>query len=120
MSCFFLCDNQDVWNPSNTVARLFVSTAEEIQHEFSLPTGLSRIMDDECEVDGEVFSAFISSLLVRYDRSNNLPLRGLLEGVISIGLVLLDRAGRPVGDLQNLSEFWQERRDDFAQSMPRG
>ncbi|MFB7586475.1 DUF6086 family protein [Streptomyces sp. NPDC056169] len=120
MSCFFRLNEQDVWNPSNSVARLFLSTANGIGEEFSRNPGLGRIIDDECEVDANEFSVFTTELLARYERSNNQPLKALLEGVIAIGLVMLDRAGYRIDTTVELDDTWLLRRENFAQSMPRG
>ncbi|MFJ4871267.1 DUF6086 family protein [Streptomyces sp. NPDC088757] len=120
VSCFFRVDDQDVWNPSNSVARIFLSTARGISEEFTLPSGLGKIINDECEVNGDEFSAFATELLVRYERSNNKPLKELLEGVIAISLVMLDRAGRDVGTIVELDDAWLLKREGFARSMPRG
>ncbi|MFJ4336838.1 DUF6086 family protein [Streptomyces sp. NPDC088915] len=120
VSCFFRLDDQEVWNPSNSVARIFLSTAHGIGEEFSRASGLGKVIDDECEVDGYEFSAFVTELLVRYERSNNKPLKELLESVIAIGLVMLDRAGRDVGTIVELNDAWLLKREGFARSMPRG
>jgi hypothetical protein len=121
VSCFFRIDDQDVWNPSNSVGKLFLATSEAIQVEFGPPSGMGEIIDDECEVDGDTFTDFVTALLARYETSNNRALRFLLEGVIAIGLVMLDRAGRPITVVHpDYEEFWRQRRESVARGMPRG
>ncbi|MFJ2649663.1 DUF6086 family protein [Streptomyces sp. NPDC087420] len=121
MSCFFSVDGVDVWNPSNRVARLFTGQAEVAADVYGVGSGLGGIVDDECEVDREIFSQFIDTLVAKHRESNNQVLRVLLEGVIPVGLVLLDRAGETMDGMDaEAIAYWRERRITLSRSMPPG
>lgn len=96
MSCFFAVDGHDVWNPSNRVARIFVGQVSQLEAAYGRQSGVGEIIDDECDIDGDSFSMFVEFISVKFSESNNPSLRVLLEGVISISMVLLTRASRAI------------------------
>jgi hypothetical protein len=93
MSQYFQVDDRVLWNPSSGVSRLFMRTAEALAPEAGLPTGLGPMVDDECEIDLTAFTAFVSALVQRCERSNHPILRSLMEGFIATALVLVQRGG---------------------------
>ncbi|QKV69815.1 MULTISPECIES: DUF6086 family protein [Streptomyces] len=121
MSCYFLSQGKDLWNPSNSVARIFVDQAIMLAKEMGLDSGIEGIIEDECEIHGDRFTAFLHALLLRHGKSNNQALRSLLEGVTAIGLVITERAGwdMPIADTGDNS-FWDEKKTQLARSMPTG
>ncbi|WP_329021525.1 DUF6086 family protein [Streptomyces sp. NBC_00690] len=121
MSCYLAISGQDVWNPSNRVAEIFVGHARVVARAYSMESGIGEIIDDECEIDHRLFLEFISSLATSHERSNNQPLRELLEGVITVGLVLLARAGDSLDGVGIKEQaYWQERSARVAAGMPPG
>lgn len=95
MSCFVDIDGNDVWNPANRIARLFIAQARATADAFRLDSGVGDVIEDQCGIDGKAFTTFVATLLAEYERTNNLTLRRLTEGVLIVGLVLLQRAGLP-------------------------
>lgn len=93
MSQYFQIGDHVLWNPSTGVARLFIRSAEALAPETGLPTGLGPMESDECEIDLVVFTAFVSALVERYERSNHRILHSLMEGFIATALVLVERGG---------------------------
>ncbi|MFE3015933.1 DUF6086 family protein [Streptomyces sp. NPDC059256] len=112
---------RDVWNPSNRVAEIFINQAHVVAYAYTMESGIGDIIDDECAIDHQLFLNFISTLADRHEESNNHSLRQLLEGVITVGLVLLVRAGGSP-DRMGIEErpYWQERCAWVAASMPAG
>lgn len=121
MSCYFQAGDQDVWNPSNSVARVFIGQVAVLSEHIGKDSGLGPIIEDECEIDPEEFAGFVGALLEEYERSNNRPLRALLEGVLGIGLVLVERGGWPIpgADADSINT-WRQRLDILWSGMPRG
>jgi hypothetical protein len=121
VSCFFQIGEDDVWNPANLVARTFHAEVLALEKVFEVPSGLGPITDDECRIDNRDFTPFVATLLREYQKTNHTVLRSLLEGVIGVGLVLLERAGgSDIPSLKNPGEFWEERRRSLSRRMTRG
>ncbi|GAA2216080.1 DUF6086 family protein [Nonomuraea monospora] len=93
MSQYYQVGEQVLWNPSNGVSALFLRSADALAPETGLPTGLSPMENDECQIDLEVFTAFVSALVERYERTNHPILHALMEGFIATALVLVQRGG---------------------------
>ncbi len=93
MSQYYQVGDHVLWNPSNGVSALFLRSAQALAPEAGLPTGLGPMRDDECQIELEVFTAFVSALVHRYERSNHAILHALMEGFIATALVLVQRAG---------------------------
>ncbi|MEV5575979.1 DUF6086 family protein [Spirillospora sp. NPDC052269] len=93
MSQYFQIDERVLWNPATGVAQVFLRAAESFSTLTRLPSGLGPMQADECEIDLEVFSAFVDALVRRYMRSNHVVLRSLMEGFLATAIVLVDRGG---------------------------
>ncbi|XVJ76703.1 DUF6086 family protein [Streptomyces sp. JH002] len=110
-----------LWNPSNSAARIFVGHVLTLSNEMAIDSGVGEIIEDECEIDENAFSAFLHTLLLKHGNSNNQALRSLLEGVLAIGLVIAERAGWDMpGVSTGDNSFWEEKRAQLARSMPTG
>ncbi len=121
MSCFFQIGDSDVWNPSNFVAKAFHAEATALAQVFGVSSGLGPIVDDECHINGQDFARFVEVLLREHQRTNHTVLKSLLEGVIGVGLVLLERAGESSGGTpQDIGEFWEDRLRALSRRMTRG
>ncbi|MBO0652504.1 hypothetical protein J1792_06800 [Streptomyces triculaminicus] len=121
MSCYFQTADEDLWNPSNSVARLFLDQANTLARLIDRKSGLGPIIEDECEINFPEFLKFVDSLVEAYQNSNNRPFRALLRGFISVALVLVERGG---GVLESVSpedsEMWENLRSSNALGMPKG
>jgi hypothetical protein len=95
VSCFVDIDGDDVWSPANQVARLFIAQARAAAGVFGLDSGVGDVVEDQCSIDGKAFTAFVTTLLAEFERTNNTTLRRLTEGVLVVSLALLKRAGLP-------------------------
>jgi hypothetical protein len=118
MSCFVSLGDQDVWNPSNAVARIFLGQSKILEDVFNEDSGVGCLEEDEVQIDTSLFVNFVYRLVCEYDRSNNSALQGLIEGFLSISLVLLNRAQHPLSQFAESAEYWQNRVSHFARSMP--
>lgn len=118
MSCFFQVGDSDVWNPANFVARVFHAEALALAQVFGVPPGLGPIVDDECQIDGQAFAHFMTVLLCEHQKTDHIILRSLLEGVIGVGLVLLERAGESGEEIsRDVGEPWEDRRRVLSRRM---
>ncbi|MEU1827136.1 MULTISPECIES: DUF6086 family protein [Streptomyces] len=121
MSCYFQLAEEDVWNPSNSVAQIFLGQADVLSRSLGEQTGLGPIIEDECEIDFSQFVRFTNSLVKSYQDSNNRSFRSLLSGVIAVSLVLIERGGGAVESITpEYAEMWAELRANHAKSMPTG
>ncbi|MCM2412806.1 DUF6086 family protein [Streptomyces sp. RKAG290] len=93
VSCYFQVDGNDVWNPSSSVARLFVDQGASLSRLLNVDSGIGEIVEDECRVDGPAFEGFTALLVAKYQEVNNAALRSLLSGFIPLALVLVQRTG---------------------------
>ncbi|MEW2413908.1 DUF6086 family protein [Streptomyces sp. NPDC046866] len=119
MSIFFQIDGADVWNPSNSVARLFIAQALTTGRELGFEPGIGPVVDDECNIDGQLFATFISSVITRHRETNNLPLKLLIEGIIPMGVIMLERAKIfPIESNHTGEDFWRERSVTVSKAMP--
>ncbi|MGW1379293.1 DUF6086 family protein [Streptomyces sp. NPDC002446] len=121
MSCFFRIGDRDVWNPSNSVARVFIGQANVLSDVLGEESGIGPIIDDECEINGGNLREFAIALIRRYEESNNPALRVLMEGVAGICILLLRRARVPMdGDITELVAAWEEKFSEVSRGMPEG
>jgi hypothetical protein len=120
MSCLFIADGATVWNPSNTVARLFKGQAEAAASAFHIPSGLSAIIEDEVEIDVPLFGKFLKGLVEEYDRTTHYILKSLTSGVIGTSYVILERAGGELPEIDpRQMPAWPELHREYSRSMPR-
>lgn len=121
MSCYFQVGDDDVWNPSNSLARAFLGQADVLARLVGKDTGLGEVIEDECEIDPAVFPAFVDTLVKAYQDSNNEALRALLKGFVSVALVLVDRMGAEALSIRpEYADMWATESETQARSMPRG
>ncbi|QVQ51502.1 hypothetical protein J4H86_22325 [Spiractinospora alimapuensis] len=73
MSVFFDVDGQSVWNPSNTVAEVYLATAAALRGLAGTETGLGERRDDECAVDAHQLRDFTTALLRRRGQAPTTP-----------------------------------------------
>ncbi|QLE72837.1 hypothetical protein FGW37_15695 [Streptomyces rectiverticillatus] len=121
MSCYFQANDTDIWNPSNSVARLFLEQAGNLSNLMGVESGLGPVIEDECEIDFTAFTKFVDSLVKSYQQSNNSAFRSLIGGFVSVALVLVERGG---GVLESITpehaEMWESVRAANAMGMPTG
>lgn len=121
MSCYFQVAEEDVWNPSNSLARAFLGQADVLSQLIGRDTGLGDIIEDECEIDPSAFSTFVDSLVKTYQESNNDALKALLKGFVSVALVLVERMGAEASSIRpEFADMWATESEIQAKSMPRG
>ncbi|MEU6235633.1 DUF6086 family protein [Kitasatospora sp. NPDC047058] len=120
MSCTFQVRDEVVWDPSNTVARLFKGEAEAVASAFGLVSGVGDIIEDECEIDLPVLEEFLAELVRQYHRATHPILRSLTVGFIATASVLVERAGGrlPSGEPEQVAA-WARLRQEHARSMSR-
>lgn len=120
MSCVFEADDITLWNPSNTVARLFKAQAEAVATAFHVPSGLGEIIDDECQVDVAALEDFVAEASKAYQQSVHPVLKALTISVIATAGVLVQRAGGSFPTLDPLADAaWAQMRSDYGSSMSR-
>ncbi|MFE9571052.1 DUF6086 family protein [Streptomyces sp. NPDC006692] len=120
MSCYFQVEEYEVWNPSNSVARLFLQQATSISELVDHPSGLCEIIEDECEIDPRTFSSFVDAIASTYQATNNEVLKSLIEGFASVASVLVERInGAAPSRRPELSEVWACRQAALSRSMPK-
>lgn len=100
----FKIGDETLWNPSNGVADLFVRTADALAQAEGVSTGIEpMLIRDEYWINADEFTAFVDVLVRRYIGSRHPILRSLIEGFTATALVIVERAGRDIGELSNPS-----------------
>ncbi|MFM9372621.1 DUF6086 family protein [Streptomyces sp. Da 82-17] len=97
MSQYYAMGDRTLWNPSNGASRLFLGQVAVYEAELSLPSGIGPMEDDECQIDADVFGAFVEALLAWYQRTRHAVIGALAEGFVATVLVLARRAGIEAG-----------------------
>ncbi|WP_018565598.1 DUF6086 family protein [Streptomyces sp. PsTaAH-124] len=121
MSCYFQMGDQELWNPSNSLAKVFLGQAEVLSGLVRKDSGLAGVIEDECQVDPSLFVPFVDEVVKVYQDSNNEALRALLKGFASVALVLVDRMGMEVVEIApEFSEMWATEQEFRARYMPTG
>ncbi|MGW2054253.1 DUF6086 family protein [Streptomyces sp. NPDC001840] len=115
MSCFIDIDGHDVWNPANRVAKLFIAQTKATADAFAMGSGVGDVIEDQCSIDGATFTALVTTLLAEYEHTNNITLRRLMEGVLTVSLTLLKRAGLP----PELPAHWHQHVEAQDHHMPK-
>lgn len=85
------------------------------------PSGIGDIIEDECRIEQRQFEEFTDQVVVRYQETNNMVLRSLMAGFISVALVLVQRGGgtsRAIG--HDSGHDWHAALVNAERSMPRG
>jgi hypothetical protein len=77
-----------VWEPSQTVGRLFVEQIRTLEHMLNTDSGVTNIVADEVEIDGDKFADFIDICIDTLSRSNNGPLVVMASGCLAVSLSL--------------------------------
>lgn len=77
MSVCFLHGDADVWNPSSSVADVFMQHVLALEQLVGLPSGLSPGNSDEIEIDSNTLRAFLGELHARLAISNHRALLSL-------------------------------------------
>jgi Family of unknown function (DUF6086) len=92
MSYIFEWGDETVWSPALRVGKLYVTLADALAAELSIPHGLSAMASDYYEVDRDRFAAFIAALR-DWSPAGHPVGRALLGGFLTTSLVLLERMG---------------------------
>lgn len=121
MSCRFYADyDETLWFPSNITGRLFHGHAQTAATLVGTESGLSDVIADECEIDPAALSKLTASLLDLHSRTNKNILKSMLVSTIAISMVLTERAGASLPDLDPTdAESWALLRQEYSKSMPR-
>ncbi|MFJ8233533.1 DUF6086 family protein [Streptomyces sp. NPDC094448] len=93
MSQYFNMGDETVWNPSNGVSQLFMSQVDVFCGILGVPSGISPMHSDECEIDPRDFKVFVDALLNWNRRTKNVVATALSEGFVITALALAERAG---------------------------
>jgi hypothetical protein len=119
MSCFFEVGDTTVWNPANTIARLFKGQVEAVATVYHVESGLGEIINDECRIDLPAFEKFVAEAMRQYGHSPHHVLRSLIVSVISTASVLVERAAGQLPEAEpGQAAPWAQLRREMAQFMP--
>jgi hypothetical protein len=120
MSCYFDVDGTTLWNPSNTVGRLFKAEVEAVASTLHLTSGLGDIIEDVYEIDLPIFEKFLAELVGQYHRVMHPIFRSLTVSIIATASVLVERAdGRLPHAEPDQAAAWSQLRHEHGRSMSR-
>jgi hypothetical protein len=118
MSCYFQVGDQVLWNPSNSVAQIFIGEAALFARFAGCDSGVGEIIEDECHIDIAKFQHFVRALTESYSTSNNQVLRSLVGGFIPVALVLVERSGASLMLPPDEWQGWRPAVEDAGRAMP--
>ncbi|MEU4314475.1 DUF6086 family protein [Nocardia sp. NPDC024068] len=117
MSYIFEIQDETVWSPALRVGKLYESMAQDVAESLGVPTGMTAMASDFCEIELDVFVTFVRLAYKEYFSSSHPVLRGLIGAVLAPSIVVLERGGQSVvPDSAEEREFLRRARD---LSMPR-
>ncbi|RDI63524.1 DUF6086 family protein [Nocardia pseudobrasiliensis] len=128
MSQYFNAGDKMVWNsPGVLDGPLFATMAELLADQLGVPSGLSGMINDECDIDVAAFETFVNTILDRDYRTGSWFWHNLMPGYILTAWMLLERSGgtirEPNYDHEQFPERrrrwwaqWIERRDEAIES----
>ncbi|MCX4672391.1 DUF6086 family protein [Streptomyces sp. NBC_01381] len=99
MSQYYDLGDRTLWNPSNGASRLFMSQVTVYQAEVGLPSGISPMEADECQIDPISFAVFVDALLDWHSKTRHAVMATLSEGFVATVLALAETA--------NIEVNWQ-------------
>jgi hypothetical protein len=119
VSLYFQLNETTLWNPSIKVGLIFKGEADVIASAFGIPSGLSDVVEDDCQVNLPVFETFIAEMVRQLDRTNHPILLSLTTGFVGSALALIERAGGKLPESEpGRAAEWAELSADAARSMP--
>jgi hypothetical protein len=110
MSQYYEMDGTTLWNPSNGASRLFLNQAKFFEEELGLPSGISPMKSDVCEVTPVVLEMFLATALAWRGRTDHAVVQALSDGFLATLLVIAERAGittssaAPVGETSGVHD----------------
>ncbi|WP_216586830.1 DUF6086 family protein [Streptomyces brasiliscabiei] len=108
MSMYFDIGDETLWNPSNSVGRLFLRQVEVFEAELKLASGIGQGKywgdPDTLEVDPAVYAEFARGLVAWHCRTGHSMILALSEGFVATAVALARRAGIEVEMPQSPSD----------------
>ena len=95
MSYEFEVAGDTVWSPALRVGLIYDGYVRVLESVLGRPAGWTMVAGDTVRIEPEVFGHFVDGLLDAQASSNHPVLHAHLVPVLTVSLVLLDRAGRP-------------------------
>ncbi|MEV3933717.1 DUF6086 family protein [Streptomyces sp. NPDC049944] len=92
MSQYYKLSDRILWDPSNGASRLFMSQVTAYQAEVGLPSGISPMEADECQIDPIAFAAFVDALLAWHSKTRHAVMATMSEGFVATVLALAEKA----------------------------
>ncbi|MFE2498418.1 DUF6086 family protein [Streptomyces scopuliridis] len=92
MSYPFELGGETLWDAGYHSGQLYASLARGAAEFLELPSGLTPNDQGGCDVETELFRAFVEGLDGMYSSTKNQVLHGLAHGLLVTSLVLLERA----------------------------
>ena len=117
MSYPFEHDDETLWDAGYHSGQLYASLAQGAAGFLDVPSGLTPTPEGGCDVDREMFQAFVERLYGLYASTSNEVLQGLAHSLLVTSLVLLDRAGGTIALRPEHSTVLCEAKSALARSM---
>lgn len=118
MSMLVFIDQSRVWDLSYGLGKMFIQQARALESSTSLVSGVGDIANDECRIDGELFSKFLDQLLSIHV-GGHAPVQNLVGGFVRIGLVLARRAELDIPSFRGqAADTWSAQLDELSLGMP--
>jgi hypothetical protein len=119
VSVMFSVNGTSLWFPGNKSGRLFKAQAEAVAASYGIPSGIGELYADEYVIDLPVLEKFVQTLARQYDHHGILYINSLIEGVLGISYVLVERAGgHPAEITPQQAPGWDDLRIQFSREMP--
>jgi hypothetical protein len=96
MSYVFNVEDEEVWRTTTQVGDFYVRFVGQVANLLDVSTGLTSVTANLSQVDIDVYSDFVRSMVSFYLSTNHSILHGLIEGILKPSVEILDRAGRPL------------------------
>lgn len=117
MSMYFKVGDQYAWDVSKRIGRLFESQTRALETLVGQKSGMADFANDECEIDPDLYAAFVDRLITFHDSQNNVG-KSLVRGYLAPALVLFERGGLTISSLATSDVDWTAAARAIELSMP--
>lgn len=88
MSYIVECKGETVWQPSRRVGDYFLDNVSILEKLIESNSGIASTIEDDVQIDPELFSDFAKKALNFIEVTNNTPLFAMMSGIIEMVVAL--------------------------------
>jgi len=88
MSYIVECKGETVWQPARRVGDYFLANISILENLIESNSGIASTIEDDIQIDPELFSDFVIKTVNFIEVTNNTPLLAMMSGIIEVIVAL--------------------------------